>query len=77
MDSQLLSQIATTLLTLIVTYGAVYFGQYKSLVRKIEHFVADFEDKTSDGIVTSAEVDELRNDFEDLKAELQKATAST
>lgn len=73
MDSALISQIGTTLLTLLVTYGAVYFGQYRVLLRKFEHFVTDFEDKTSDGVVTPTEVDELRSDFEDLRTEFLKA----
>lgn len=72
MDPALVSQIANAIVVLFITYGAVYFGQYKGLLSKINHLEADLKNDLADNVVTPDEVKNLQADFEDLRAEFEK-----
>ncbi len=75
-DPALVSQIANVLIMVVVSYGAVYFGQYKGLVKKMSHLEIDLKAYLTDNIVSPDEVADLQADLEDLQAEFKKINSA-
>ncbi len=75
MDAALASEIVNVLIVVLLSYGAVYFGQYKGLVQKLGHLETDLKNYLADSVVTPDEVADLQTDLEDLRAEVTKLSA--
>lgn len=71
MDSEVISQVANVAITLILTYGLVYFKQYRGLVDRVDKLASTVRRVMEDKVVTPGEIEEVWTELDGLRVELE------
>jgi len=71
-DSELISQVANVIITVVLAYGVIYFKQYRPLFTRINKLTSTVRRVMDDKVVTPGEIDEVWAELEGLKVELEK-----
>lgn len=71
MNPEVISQVVNVVVTLVLTYGLVYFKQYRGLVDRVDKLASTVRRVMEDKVVTPGEIEEVWTELDGLRVELE------